>query len=238
MTRLVWEDRNYEVGVEKGVYYPRSGPGVAWNGLTQVTENPTADEDVAYRDGVKIQRNRVVETFSGTIEAFTCPDVFFDDALLGIRGRSFGFSYQALTANSYKIHLVYNVFLPPSNFTYRHEEIDNFSWEFATLPEKIPGGRISSHVIIDPSMAYPSAVQAIEDILYGSEVETPRLPLPEEVFAIFEDNALLKVTDNGDGTFTITGPDAAIQMLDSTTFQVTWPSVVIVDDASYRISSW
>jgi hypothetical protein len=235
--RLQWDQREFDIGVEKGVYYPRSGTGVAWNGLNKVTENPQGEERTRHQDGRKQLVRRPVESFAGTIEAYTAPDIFFDDVFMQRRPKSFGFSYQVKTRDSYKIHLVYNAMLTPSNFTYEYEKVDIFSWEFETLPEKIPGGKNSAHLFIDPTMAYPSAVQQLEDILYGSEIETPRLPYPAEVFAIFEDNALVKVVDNGDGTFSVTGPAEAIQ-ISGDTFQLSWPSVINIDEATYSVSSW
>jgi hypothetical protein len=80
-------------------------------------------------------------------------------------------------------------------------------------------------------------MEALEDVLYGTDDESPRLPSPEEVFEIFEENAILRIIDNGDGTWTAIGPDSAIEMLDSETFEITWPSAVYIDADTYTISS-
>lgn len=238
MTRLVWDDDRVIYGVSNGVYYPESGPGVAWNGLVTVKENAEAEEQTRYTDGVKTHRQRLTETFSGTIEAYTYPDVFYDDIIKQHRPKSFGLSYQVQTPRSYIIHLIYNVLVLPSQFVYQYAETDHFSWDFGTLPEKIPGGKSSAHLFIDAEQSYPEALTAIENILYGSEVGVPRLPLPEEIFSLFDTNALLIVTDHGDGTFTVDGPDEVIFMIDSTTFEITSPGVVYVNDDEYQVRSW
>lgn len=235
MTRLKWNDntrRAYEVGADRGVYYPIDGPGEVWNGLTSVQESPS-DDGISehYLDGTKVQQRRRVGELEGVIEAYTYPEA------LTVAPRRFGLSYRAKTDTSYKIHLVYNVLAMPSDYSHQYDEVEPFSWSFTTKPVDIPGATASAHLIIDASQAYPSTITALEDFLYGSELESPRLPTPNELLTIFEETSLLRVVDNGDGSFTVTGPDDAIQMLDATTFQITWPSAIFIDDVSYTISS-
>jgi len=111
-----------------------------------------------------------------------------------------------------------------------------FSWNISTVPIKM-GDVSSAHLIIDPRFAYPWVIQELEDLLYGSSGNNPYLPPPEEILDLFEDASILKITDHGDGTWTAEGPDEAIRMLDSTTFEITWPSAVYIDSTTYRISS-
>jgi hypothetical protein len=98
-------------------------------------------------------------------------------------------------------------------------------------------GLRSAQLVIDRDLAYSSTIEALEEVLYGSEAEAPRLPTPQEVMAIFEENSILQVVDHGDGSFTVTGPDEAIQMLDATSFEITWASAVYVDAETYTIHS-
>lgn len=234
MTRLVWDKRDYELGLERGVFYPQNGPGEAWNGLISVGESPSgADERARYFDGQKLPRLRNKEEFSGTIQAFTYPDSFYENVLVRKRRQSFGLSYRV----GNKIHIVYNISVDPTAYNYQQNELDSFSWEFTTKPVPVPDAKPSAHLIIDTTQTYLWTVTALEEVLYGSDTKTARLPLPAEVFDIFEANALLKVVDHGDGTFTVTGPDEAIQMLDSTTFQITWPSAIFIDEVSYTLRS-
>jgi hypothetical protein len=73
MSKIVWDqagERLYETGVEKGVLYPYSNsayaPGVAWNGLTAVTESPSGAEATAlYADNIKYLNLMSNEEFGG-----------------------------------------------------------------------------------------------------------------------------------------------------------------------------
>lgn len=251
MTRLEWgenSDRSYDVGVDQGVLYPTSGFGVAWNGLVSVKEDSSESESESYYiDGVKYINRQRLGRFSATIEAFTYPYEFEEydgslDLLTAQSRKSFDFSYRTRIGTSgYKIHLVYNAVVSPTTKDYASVsdtiEADLFTWEISTRPIPIPGVRPSAHVIIDTTKAHPWTVIELEDILYGNETTEPSLPSIDEVIAIFEGNAVLIVTDHGDGSFTVTGPESAIQMIDATTFQITWDSAVFIDTVSYTISS-
>jgi hypothetical protein len=234
MTRLIWDARDHDIGLERGVLYLPNASGVAWSGLTSVNETPSnSGEQTRYIDGVMTDSHRRRDDFSGVIEAFTYPDSFFDDVLTQRRQPQFGLSYR--TQN--EIHLVYNMLVAPSSFNYQQMDTQSFSWAFTTTPIPIPGARSCAHLIVNAAKAYSWTVSALEDILYGSDSVSSRLPLPLEVLDIFESNSILRVVDNGDGTATITGPDEAIQALDATTYQITWPSVIQLDPVTYKISS-
>jgi hypothetical protein len=238
MTKLLWNQRQYESGVDRGVLYPKTGAGEAWNGLVSVDETPTGSEHKPiYVDGRLVSQRRTREHFSGSIGAFTYPRSFQENVLTQRRPKSFGMSYRVGAGKNTKIHLVYNVLVAPSSFNYETDETQPFRWDFTTLAIPISGTLIGAHLIIDAGIAYPETISDLEDVLYGTDETLPRLPLPGEVLQIFEDNSILVVVDNGDGTFTVTGPDSAITMLDSTTFQIDWPSVVLIDADTYEISS-
>jgi hypothetical protein len=141
----------------------------------------------------------------------------------------------------YLLHLVYNVLVAPSPYMHQQSNVESYSWGFTTLPLDIPsswyGASRTAHLIVDSRIAYTSTLADLEDILYGTDSSNPTMPTPQEVFDIFEENSILIVTDHGDGSFTVDGPDSAIIMLDSTTFEITWPSAVFVDAVSYTIHS-
>lgn len=222
------------MGLERGVFYPLSGPGVAWNGLISITESlAEADVKARYIDGVKMNQRRSQGFFAGTIEAYTYPDSFHDDILTQRRPRSFGLSYRDRT----RVHLVYNALISPGGHSYKHSEVDPFSWDFTAKPVTVPGAGRSAHIIIETATAYSWTLAALEDVLYGSESTDAHLPLPEEVFQIFEDNSILQIIDHGDGSWTAIGPDDVVQMLDETSFQISWPSAVYIDADSYTIHS-
>lgn len=136
-----------------------------------------------------------------------------------------------------KIHILYNVLVSPSPSARVQNETEIFSWPFTTKPIEMPEGHLSAQFVIDCDLAYSWTVEALEAVLYGSDAEASRLPTPQEVFDIFEENSILQVIDHGDGSFTVTGPDEAIQMLDATSFQITWPSAEYVDAETYTIHS-
>ena len=240
MTRLVWDSRprDYEMGLDRGVFYPQNAPGEVWGGLITISEE-SSDSEVSFRhvDGVKVYQRRSSGHFSGTIEAVTYPESMNNDIFGHSLRTSFGLSYRVMRAASYEIHLVYNVLLSPSQYVHQQTEFEPFSWGFTTTPIAIPDAKPSAHLIIDSSVAYSWTIAALEEVLYGTESVDSHLPTPSEVFDIFEENAILRIIDNGDGTWTAIGPDSAIVMLDSTTFEITWPSANYIDADSYTIHS-
>lgn len=240
MTKLVWNEvnnRDYNLGLDRGVFYPRNGSAEAWNGLVSVVEKIEVDERARYVDGVKVNRRKSTSSFSGSIEAFTYPSSFYEDILTQKRVSAFGLSYRVKTDNSYEIHIIYNISAFPSGQVYQQSETEPIIWDFTTKPEKILYAKPSSHIIVKVEIAYSWTLSALEEILYGSDSIYAHLPSPNEILNIFEENSILRVIDHGDGMFTVTGPDEAIQMLDESTFEITWPSVVILDSVSYKISS-
>ena len=189
MTKLTWDANSgrYETGVDRGVFYPVNSSGVAWTGLTSVQESPSGAEDrPRYVDGIRVGARRGPEQFSGTIEAYSYPDQFYLDVLSQRRAKPFGFSYRTQTENSYKIHVVYNVFLEPSGYDYDQEEPSTFSWAFTTLPVAIPNAKPTAHLFIEADQVDSAALQLFEDILYGSEEKTASLPSPSDLVTIFD----------------------------------------------------
>lgn len=154
---------------------------------------------------------------------------------------SFGLAYRVQTNLGYELHLVYNAFVVQSSLTHEsmtnESSVSDFSWTVTTRPEQIEAVCTTAHLIIDSSIAYLETLTALEDLLYGSDVGDSYLPSPAEVRELFNEHSILRVTNHPDGTFTVEGPMDAIVMLDDTTFQITWPSVVQLDAVTYRISS-
>jgi hypothetical protein len=214
--KLAWDatgQRLYETGVDRGVLYiPNNGiydNGVAWNGLTTVTESPSGAEATAlYADNIKYLNLYSAEEFGATIEAYTYPDEFlqFDGVAspevgvnVGQQNRgTFGLSYRTLVGNDiegqsfgYKIHLVYGATASPSEKAYGtvndSPEAITFSWELTTVPVPVDGTDLkpTSIITIDSTKVDAGALEALEDILYGTDLVDPRLPLPAEVIALF-----------------------------------------------------
>lgn len=218
MSRIVWDqtgERFYETGVKNGVVYPQvSGAypkGVAWNGLTAVTESPSGAEATAlYADDTKYLSLLSTEEFGATIEAYTYPDEFAacDGSAELVKGVSisqqkrtpFGMCYKTTIGNDvdgndhgYKLHIIYGALAAPSEKAYAtindSPEAITFSWEITTTPVKVTGARPTASIVIDSTKVEPTKLAALEDILYGKDGDSgvgtePRLPLPDEIKTI------------------------------------------------------
>lgn len=216
MSRITWDDtgkRFYETGVKQGVLYPiqtdgKYSKGVAWNGLTAVTESPSGAEATAlYADDIKYLNLISTEEFGATIEAYTYPDEFAEcdgsatlatGVALGQQKRkTFGLCYRTSLGNDvdgndhgYKLHLIYGCLAAPSEKAYAtindSPEAITFSWEVSTTPVNVAGFKPTSQIVIDSTKADDAKLAALEDILYGKDGDStegtgPRLPLPDEI---------------------------------------------------------
>jgi hypothetical protein len=210
MSKIVWDqtgDRLYETGTKNGVLYPQVAgaypKGVAWNGLTAVTESPSgAEATPMYADDIKYLNLMSVEEFGGTIEAYMYPDEFkacngeadlLEGVSIGQQTRqAFGFCYRTVLGNDsennehgYKLHLIYGALAAPSEKAYASisdsPEPITMSWEFTTTPVEVTGHKPTAIITIDSTKCDAAKLQALEDVLYGSDSEEPRLPLPDEI---------------------------------------------------------
>lgn len=214
MSKLVWDqtgERFYETGVDHGVLYPMQtggvyNKGVAWNGLTAVTESPSgAEANPLYADNIKYLNLVSAEEFGATIEAYTYPDEFAEcdgsaalvpGVYIGQQARkTFGLSYRTVLGNDvdsndygYKLHLIYGALAAPSEKGYStindSPEAITFSWEVTTTPVSVEGYKPTASVTIDSTKVDAEKLAALEAVLYGSESEEARLPLPDELVTI------------------------------------------------------
>lgn len=216
MAKLVWDktgERYYETGVEKGVLYPQvSGAyptGVAWNGLTSVTESPSgAEATPLYADNIKYLNLMSTEEFGFSIGAYTYPDEFAEcdgsaslaeGVNVGQQTRkTFGMSYVTRKGNDtegtdhgYIIHLIYGALAAPSEKAYNTVNADpeaiEFSWECSTTPVEVSGMKPTASITIDSTKVDGTKLKALEAKLYGTDEPSgqPTLPLPDEVATIF-----------------------------------------------------
>ena len=213
MAKIEWDktgERLYETGVKNGVLYVQEGGvygnGVAWNGLTAVTESPSgAEATPLYADDIKYLNLLSAEEFGATIEAYTYPDEFaacdgsaalVDGVMIGQQARkTFGLCYRTTIGNDtdgndhgYKLHIIYGALAAPSEKAYAtvndSPEAITFSWEITTTPVNVTGAKPTASITIDSTKANPEKLAALEDILYGKDGEPgnePRLPLPDEI---------------------------------------------------------
>ena len=210
MSKLIWDasgERLYETGVKNGVLYVMDkgayGTGVAWNGLTAVTESPSgAEATPLYADDIKYLNLMSNEEFGGTIEAYMYPPEFAAcngeaelaaGVVMGQQPRkTFGFCYRTVLGNDeeenaygYKLHLVYGAKASVSERAYstinESPEPITFSWEFTTTPVEVEGFKPTSIITIDSTKVEASKLAALEAMLYGSDDGEPTLPLPGEI---------------------------------------------------------
>lgn len=210
MSKLVWDatgERFYETGVKMGVLYVQEAgaypKGVAWNGLTAVTESPSgAEATPLYADDIKYLNLMSNEEFGATIEAYTYPDEFAvcngelelaAGVNIGQQARkTFGMCYRTVIGNDvdsndhgYKLHLIYGALAAPSEKAYAtindSPEAITFSWEVSTTPVNVTGHKPTAYISIDSRKADKAKLAALEAVLYGSESEEARLPLPDEI---------------------------------------------------------
>jgi hypothetical protein len=257
----VWNavgSRTYEAGLDRGVLYLDGQPGIAWSGLTGVTESPSGgDNKTFYLDGVKYLNYSSVEEFQATLTAFTHPIEFAAcdgsaRARAGLflgqqRRKTFGLTYRTKIGNDlaagdfgYKIHLVYNALTGgPADRAYsslgKSDDATDFSWTITTKPMTIPGYQPTSYMVLDSRFVDPIALGKIEDLLYGNDTQSAQLPSWTDLIAILDEPQAFDLIDNGDGTYEIDAP-ASIMTVTSGVFALTWPGAVNNGNGTYTIS--
>ena len=214
MAKIVWDavgDHIFETGVRNGVLYLKDAQGayntgVAWNGLTSVSESPEGAEPTdLYADDIKYLSLMSAENFKATIEAYTYPVEFEEcdgsatiakGVVIGQQSRKpFGLCYRTSIGNDtdgnehgYKLHIVYGCQASPSEKQYStindSPDAVTFSWEVSTTPVNVNGNKPTATLTIDSTKADKSKLTALEAILYGSEQDEPRLPLPDEIVTL------------------------------------------------------
>jgi hypothetical protein len=215
MAPLTWDDvgeKVYETGVDHGVLYLPDdtgvyNSGVAWNGLTTVTESPSgADPNPQFADNIKYLNITSAEEFGGTIEAFTYPEEFGQcdgtalpapGVAVGQQGRKmFGLSYRTKIGNDvdgvdhgFKLHLIYGAQASPSEKAYAtindSPAAINFSWAITTTPVPVTDLKPTSLLVIDSTVVDEADLTALTDLLYGKASVEAALPMPDAVIALF-----------------------------------------------------
>ena len=216
MAKLIWDDlgqKLYETGVSNAVLYLQDdtgaySKGVAWNGLTKVTESPSgAEATPLYADNVKYLNLMSSEEFGGTIEAYTYPDEFLEcdggaEISKGIIAgqqvrKQFGLCYKTIIGNDvkgndygYKLHIVYGCLASPSSKDYQtindSPEAISLSWEFKSTPVPVTDQKPTATLVIDSTKVGEATLTAIEEVLYGTETTEASLPLPDDILALVQ----------------------------------------------------
>lgn len=219
--KIKWDqtgERLYETGVDHAVLYPidsngEYSQGVAWNGITTITESPSgAEANPLYADNIKYLNLIAAEDFGATIEAYTYPDEWAicdgsaeiaPGVIAGQQNRKvFGLSYRTKLGNDvdgqdhgYKLHLIYGALASPSERGYQtvndSPEAISFSWSITTTPVDVPGFKPTAILTIDSTKTDAEKLAELEEILYGT-VGDPgseaSLPLPADIIAHFGTN--------------------------------------------------
>ena len=216
MAKIVWDqsgERFYETGVKNGVLFVQNangeyGAGVAWNGLTAITESPSgAEATPLYADDIKYVELVSAEEFGATIEAYTYPEEFeacdgsaslVEGITIGQQDRvAFGLCYKTVLGNDvrgndlgYKIHLIYGAKAAPSERAFQtindSPEAITFSWEITTTPVNVKGFKPTANLVIDSTKVDAEKLAILEAKLFGSESEEPTLPLPDEIVELMK----------------------------------------------------
>lgn len=228
MSKLVWDkigERFYETGVTQGVVYPQTKDGkypkgVAWNGLTAVSEKPSgAEATPLYADNIKYLNLVSAEEFGANIEAYTYPDEFAEcdgsaeiapGVVIGQQSRkTFGLSYKTALGNDtngadygYKLHIIYGALAAPSEKGYNTindtPDAITFSWEVTTTPISVKDFKPTASLTIISTKVDKDKLTKLEDILYGSGDEEARLPLPDEIAELMAVDDVSELSEEGD----------------------------------------
>lgn len=209
MTKLAWDAagaKRYETGLDRGVLYPSTGNGVAWNGLQSVDEDQSDTvSNPYYIDGQKYLDKRTVGDFAATMKALTYPDEFlpYDGYVEYASGvfvadqpvnLTFGLSYRTRVGTDlndsagYKIHVLYNLTAKPSGKSFATQDTNitpvSLSWDITGFPVSTPGARPTCHFILDSTQLSSGSLTTIENALYGTSSTPPALPLPITILSL------------------------------------------------------
>lgn len=214
---------------------------VPWMGLQSVDEEGGESAAAYYIDGRPFLFLPKPKEFKANLKAITYPDAFYE--IMGVQevadgmyldsqpGDTFDLSYRTLVGNGldgldhgYKIHLIYNCSVAPQSTTYESTSAEinptSFAWEIQAVPVPVEGFRSTAHIIIDTRHMQQSKIDAVEAMLYGSETTLSNMPSPQVIFDLLSYGDTIIVTDNGDGTFDVTGSYENVYMIDEGVFRV------------------
>lgn len=262
MTLLTWNTfgtRRFETGIDKGVLYIPGSNGLAWNGLVSVNEAPDGGAVSSfYQDGKKYADFVGTVDYKAAVEAFTYPDEF--ERCLGVqplaggayvsgqRPSTFGFSYRTRigndlvgTAFAYKLHIVYGCTAAPYDRSYKTigevADPDTFSFDISAVPVAVTGRQATAHFILDSRYTNSAKLALVEERLYGSSDTIPHLPVIDDIVELLVSGSTIIITDNGDGTWSATGPHEYVYMTGVDTFQIDEANSTVIDADNYSISN-
>lgn len=216
MSKLTWDGvgkKEYQYGVSQGVLFKQDPTthkwmGVAWNGLTNVTDSPEGgDVEEKYADNILYASVRGVEKFGGSIECFTYPDEWMGcigkkevipGVTIGQQNRdTFCLAYRTEIGNDqnqnagYKIHIVYNSTANASEMSHdtTEESVDfePMSFDFDANTVAVTGHKATSKLEFSSITTDAKAMAALEDLIYGSPNADAELLMPDDLFDLLND---------------------------------------------------
>lgn len=245
--------RNYEIGVDRAVLFVKGKPAVAWNGIVSIEDASEKSEIVnAYYDGFKYLNVVPRSEYAAKIEAYYSPKEFDEcdgtlEAHIGLfvthmEPQPFDLVYRTMiNEKDYKLHLVYNALASPAARSAKSitdtVTPETLSWDVTTSPNYGERTFNQAHYYLDTINTPSMVIYAIEHAIYGGGESPPTLPSIAEVIEILDTIGNLTVIDNGDGTWTASAPDHILHYIDDTTFQLTWPTAIMVGTDIYTITT-
>lgn len=260
MTKLQWDrpgEHFYETGIENGVLYIPGGRAVSWNGLVSLEDSLNDDSNPYHVDGVKYLDKEILGDFEARLKAFTYPDAFEIMQGYGVvaqgllvgdqKPRLFSLSYRTRDGNDidgpdhgYRIHILYNVYAVQDEFsnTTLSDSVDpiEFQWDLTCTPSFVRGYRPTAHVIIDSRYIIPEFLEALLELLYGTEDEDPELPTLDDLANLAIRLNTIIITDHGDGTWSADGPGRYFT-ISGTEFEITDVDAVYSDEFTYDVQT-
>lgn len=262
MPILQWDnlsDRKYENGIDRGVLYLPDGSAHAWSGLTSVSEKSNKKSTSIYYDGAKINESLSTGDFEASLKCITYPEIFneldgSDSLRRGVqvgqqKPKFFNLSYRTKVGDAingpdaaYKIHLIYNLVATPSDKVYSSlsssPSLVEFEWNISAVPEEIPGHRPTAHFTFDSRYLDPWLLEDIERMLYGDSTHEVALPSLLDMATYASEWHRVRVTDNGDGTYTVdTAREGFITFFENGRFEIDDITATYLDEDTFVIVS-
>lgn len=262
MSRLQWNSvtaRFFEAGLDRGVLFAPDGSVVPWNGLISINETSSSEFGApVYLDGRLVYQDQLPGNYTATLTAFTFPDEFLevtgmeeakDGVFLGqqLTGNTFGLSWRTIIGNggesnvAYKLHILFNATAIPVAIARKTltDEVDpiNFSWEIHATPMDVAGFRPTAYVVIDSRKIDKRRLESIERRLYGGVNSEATLGTLAELMGYIENDVLIRITDNGDGTWTAEGPDELITTYGTDWFRIADVNATNINSTTYTITT-
>lgn len=226
-------------GVSRCVVYQEDFATV-WPGIVSIEDTfDIREAPIVYVDGSKRRTFIQGSDYQTKVTSYSFPDEILDEP--------FGMCYRVDSSETgeFELHFVYNCYAELKSTV--HQTVTNevaipgFVVDISTKPvDTVNFTNPLSHIIVRTRGIWTQAVDHLEDIIYGTTSEPPRLPTIDEIIDILELYVWLKITDNGNGTWDaeeMNGATDIIEMVSETEFAIDWASANYIQEQTYNIHS-